>query len=289
MKAPSPLFERWLVFSDLDGTLLNHHDYGFDSALPLLQKLDAMGIPVIINTSKTRAELNAWSQRLQNRHPFIIENGSAVIIPADYFPQQPLAQLQQDPKHPGQFLLQPGTPIAVLREFVQRVRPNAIDLTRCSLDQAMQLTNLSRDDARMAQARDYSIPLLFARPDDAQSFSSAAEQAGLHTLKGGRFLHLLGQCDKGASLQALKQLYQSVYQTDFGIIALGDSPNDLDMLQQADHAIIVHSPSSQQLNFNHPSCYRTQQTAPNGWVEGVESFLNGLSINFNIEERGYGR
>jgi len=289
MKAPSPLFERWLIYSDLDGTLLNHNDYRFDSALPLLHKLDAMGVPVIINTSKTRAELAAWSQRLENHHPYIIENGSAVIIPAGYFPGKIQAQLQQDPKRPGQYLLQPGASIAALREFLDRVRPDAVDLTRCSLEEAMQLTNLSSDDARMAQTREYSIPLVFNRPNDAQAFSVAADQAGLRTLKGGRFLHLLGQCDKGASLQALKQLYQSVYQADFGVIALGDSPNDLDMLQQADHAIIVNSPSSQQLHFDHPSCYRTQQTAPNGWVEGIESFLAGLSINFNIEERSYGR
>ena len=42
-----------LIFTDLDGSLLDHHSYSFAPAVPLLAELDALGIPVIPITGKT--------------------------------------------------------------------------------------------------------------------------------------------------------------------------------------------------------------------------------------------
>ncbi|MDB4298363.1 mannosyl-3-phosphoglycerate phosphatase, partial [bacterium] len=54
MPVPSP--QKTVVVTDLDGTLLNHDNYRADEALPILACLAQLGIPVIANTSKTRAE-----------------------------------------------------------------------------------------------------------------------------------------------------------------------------------------------------------------------------------------
>ena len=288
MKRPTPPFERWLVFSDLDGTLLNHHDYAFEAALPVLRRLEKLNIPVILNTSKTLAEIRIWSERLENRHPCIVENGSAIIIPGGYFGDIELANRHDDPTLPGHDLLVPGQPIEALREQLERIRPSALDLTRCSLDQAMRLTGLPADDARLAQTRRYSIPLAFERAENEADFVEAAHAAGLRTLRGGRFLHLLGNCDKGSSLRILTGLYQASGPSPVGVVALGDSPNDLDMLLQADHAIVVNSPSSPTLQPGHPCCYRTRQAAPLGWVEGIKAFLTSPLHNHQFEESSYG-
>jgi len=76
---------RLIVFSDLDGTLLDHETYQFDAAQPALDLLKQHGIPLILNSSKTRAEITAIRDQLQNTAPFIIENGAAVIIPPGWF------------------------------------------------------------------------------------------------------------------------------------------------------------------------------------------------------------
>lgn len=44
---------RLVISTDMDGTLLDHDSYDFASALPFLQQLSAVGIPDILNTSKT--------------------------------------------------------------------------------------------------------------------------------------------------------------------------------------------------------------------------------------------
>ena len=70
-----------LVFSDLDGSLLDHYSYSYEAALPQMEALERAGIPLILVSSKTRAEILILREELANRHPFIVENGAAVFIP----------------------------------------------------------------------------------------------------------------------------------------------------------------------------------------------------------------
>ena len=78
-----------LIFTDLDGSLLDHDSYSFAPAAPLLNNLETEYIPVIPTTSKTFAEVQKLRVKLNNRHPFIIENGAAIAIPSNYFPSMP--------------------------------------------------------------------------------------------------------------------------------------------------------------------------------------------------------
>ncbi|WP_340638223.1 hypothetical protein [Salinicola tamaricis] len=57
-----------LVFTDLDGSLLDHHSYDWQPAAPWLERLAAAGVPVIPTTSKTRAELLALRRELALEH-----------------------------------------------------------------------------------------------------------------------------------------------------------------------------------------------------------------------------
>ncbi len=54
---PAKKKDRWLVFTDMDGSLLDHYTYQFDEAIPTLEELEQSDIPVIPITSKTQAEL----------------------------------------------------------------------------------------------------------------------------------------------------------------------------------------------------------------------------------------
>ena len=74
-----------VIYTDLDGTLLDHETYSFDAARQALDRLQAQAIPLIFCTSKTRSETEMWRARMQNAHPFIVENGGALFVPAGYF------------------------------------------------------------------------------------------------------------------------------------------------------------------------------------------------------------
>ena len=66
-----------VVFTDLDGTLLEHSTYSFAEAEEALDLLRSQDIPLVICTSKTRSEVEFWRRLLGNEHPFIVENGGA--------------------------------------------------------------------------------------------------------------------------------------------------------------------------------------------------------------------
>lgn len=271
------MIDRWLVVTDMDGTLLNHHDYRYEAVLPMLQQLEEMDIPVIFNTSKTFVELGSLVQQFNNVHPFIIENGSAIVVPENYFNETFQQKYMVDGVAvPGYKILVTGSVIAEINSFIQKIRPEAVNFAACSLQQAMELTGLTASEARDAQNRQYSVPLVFSDANKELQFIQQAQQAGFGILKGGRFIHVLGLCDKGSSMQILKELYEQNYHKKYGVIALGDSPNDLDMLQLSDKPVVVKSPSSDSLNLDRSNTIYTQHGAPEGWVEGVQSVLKTL-------------
>ncbi|MBI5025340.1 MAG: HAD-IIB family hydrolase [Nitrospirae bacterium] len=74
-----------IIFTDLDGTLLDYHTYSFEKAGPAIELLKKKDIPLVICSSKTRAEIEYYRKKLGNHHPFISENGGGIFIPKDYF------------------------------------------------------------------------------------------------------------------------------------------------------------------------------------------------------------
>src|SRR4030042_5261813 len=76
---------KTIIFTDLDGTLLDRKTYSFEPAQPALRVIREKDIPLILSSSKTRAEIEFYRRKLENGHPFISENGGAIFIPKDYF------------------------------------------------------------------------------------------------------------------------------------------------------------------------------------------------------------
>jgi len=70
---------NYIIFSDLDGTLLDHKTYTFDPALEALSIIKSRQIPLILSSSKTRAEIERIQSHLTLKDPFIFENGSGVF------------------------------------------------------------------------------------------------------------------------------------------------------------------------------------------------------------------
>mgnify|MGYP002626636661 CR=1 FL=1 len=80
----SSLFRRLLIFTDVDGCLLNKADYRYDAALPALERLRRLQVPLILCSSKTAAELSELHRELDlGEAPFIPENGGAIVRPAN--------------------------------------------------------------------------------------------------------------------------------------------------------------------------------------------------------------
>jgi mannosyl-3-phosphoglycerate phosphatase len=67
-------------------------------------------------------------------------------------------------------------------------------------------------------------------------------EKGLNLITGGRLFHLTGQNDKGKAVKILINLYQQAFKTTCKAIGLGDSMNDLSLLEACDLPILVKKP-----------------------------------------------
>ncbi len=268
-----------LVFSDLDGSLLDHHSYSFQAALPAVEALRERGIPLILCSSKTRAEIEPLRRQLGNRDPFIVENGAAVFLPAGS-----LQRIPPDCRPEGD---------GWVREFAPPRQRWLLELARLKAEYGAQFTHfevmgvegvvaatgLQPEAATRALQRDYSEPVLW-QGDDAgrEAFAAALSTAGATVLQGGRFLSVAGDCDKGAALRWLRNCYQREDPArDVHDLAIGDSANDSAMLESARHALVIRSPV-----HGFPPLQRQENTryseefGPAGWARGVLEWLQHL-------------
>lgn len=227
---------RFLIFTDLDGTLLDHDTYSFDRALPALRLLEKENIPLVINTSKSRAEIERCRSLLGNRHPFVSENGGGIFIPDGCFSHK----FRYDRASDGYLVIEPGTPREELRDVLKSVADETgirlKGLSDMSLSEIMEATGLDEESARLAMERSYSEPFLIYG-DEAAVGRKIAEKGYSHT-RGSRFHHILGENDKGKAVRILSGIYR-IESPSIVTVGVGDSPNDLPMLKEVDFPMLV--------------------------------------------------
>ncbi|WP_417224058.1 HAD-IIB family hydrolase [Amphritea sp.] len=268
-----------LIFTDLDGSLLDHFSYRFDTAKPLLALLKTVKIPVIPVTSKTRAELSVLRQQLASEDPFVVENGAAIFIPVDYFSLPPSGCSIVDGFYCYSFSKPREHWLTLLAAQATEFAGEFETFTSLGVEGIKVCTGLSTEAASRANNREFSEPVKWLGSESRKSlFVTTLRRAGATVLQGGRFLHVTGGCNKGKALQWLYQQYRDsisheVGKSEFLTIAAGDSDNDVDMLQVADCPVLIRSPVQEPPVFEHLNVYRTKQTGPDGWVEGVSWFL----------------
>ena len=72
---------HYIVFTDLDATLLDHETYSHAAAKPAIEFLIREDIPLVFVTSKTQPEVMKLQEEMGLCAPFIVENGGAIFIP----------------------------------------------------------------------------------------------------------------------------------------------------------------------------------------------------------------
>ena len=263
---------QFIIFTDLDGTLLDHHTYSYQAALPAITRCQELAIPIIINTSKTKIEVEQIHAALQLDAPFIIENGAAIYLPKAHCESRP-ADCETDGEYYVKAFAEPRSHWLAMLDTLRPTWGDCyLQFAHLSAPEIAKLTGLTSAQAEMAKQRLYGEPLHWLGTDAQKTtFIAELQRHGAMPVQGGRFLHVCGQANKGSAMQWLVSFYtQHFAAAAITTIALGDGNNDIAMLERADLAVQIKSPV-----YGFPALNRTQgvtqttQAGPAGWQEAI--------------------
>ena len=275
-----------LIFTDLDGSLLDHESYSFHPANELLKRLEKENIPVIPVTSKTFAEVDKLRIKLNNCHPFIVENGAAIVIPKKYFSSKPKGSYEKSgfwiiantqSRHYWNSLLKQKAKI-----FAGEFESFSSIVSAEGYQGIQALTGLSLEQAELSNNRDFSEPIHWLGSEARkQAFITTMTAAGASLTQGGRFLSLGGNDNKGNAILQLTQLYQQDQALSLiHTLAIGDSKNDITMLDTATSAIIIRSKAHSIPSLSRDKNLITSDAfGPEGWAESVSFWLTNYYGN----------
>ena len=248
-----------LVFTDLDGTLLDHDSYSFEAARPALDLLAARGIPVILASSKTEAEMRPIAEAIGISHPMIVENGAGLV-----------GLNAENSAVYGDL----PSPYSRLRSFLREI-PKELsacfegfgdwDVVRVGSEPGLPLAS-----AELARQRRFSEPGHFSGTEAQKAaFLDLLHSRGFTAVQGGRFFTLMSKTSKAERMAEVVAHYRRLTSETIRTVALGDAPNDLAMLEAADCGIIIANPAHHPLPVTKRekagAILRSEQSGPEGW------------------------
>jgi mannosyl-3-phosphoglycerate phosphatase len=263
------------VFTDLDGSLLDHHTYSFADARPALGRIREQRIPLVFVTSKTRPEVERLQATLGIREPFIVENGAAIFFPDRYRGWRIDAGVRQPPYT----VIQLGAAYREIRRFFQRVKPgfNLQGFGDLSAEDIERLTGLPPQQAAFAKQREFSEPFLMEDDAGMIDLQRVADAGGFKITRGGRFYHRMGSGqDKGIALGRAISLFLRNTRQRLLTIGLGDGANDVGMLESVDIPILIPHPDGSYEKLDVPNVRRARHPGSCGWNETILDVLTTI-------------
>lgn len=234
-----------VVFTDVDGTLLDFDNYSAKAAAAALRELKRLDVPLILVSSKTRAELLELQKTLGISDPFISENGGAI-----YWPKKLVLVRPKGAKLEGNYWVRElGVSYATVRKglvaFREANKAGCEGFGDWPTDTISKLSGIPLPLAKLAKEREYDEPFLFKpvpSDDTLEKHIRKLATGGLTVTRGTRFFHLSGATDKGRAVRELIEWYKKIRPVKPKTLAFGDSPNDWPMMAACDISIAVKQP-----------------------------------------------
>ncbi len=255
-----------VIFTDLDGSLLNHDDYSYKDAIPSLNRIKKLKIPLIFTSSKTRVEIELLQKEIGIREPFIVENGAAIFFPENY------KNFKLDlPRYNGYRVLILGKDYNYIRKFINKVRKEIPikGFGDMSVEEIAKLTNLPVEKAKYSKMREFTEPFILEDRSKLPILEKKASEYGLKITKGGRFFHLIGkEQDKGKAVKLTADIFRKNI-GDITTVGIGDSKNDIPMLQVVDIPVLIPKINMEYENINIHGVIKASYPGSKGWNEVV--------------------
>src|SRR5262249_35794145 len=194
--------QRLLVVTDIDGSLLQPGTRSLPDERAALEFLSARGIPLVINSSRTRAEIERLHQALHILTPFISEHGSALFVPHGSFPFMPAGARPAVGGVVIEFGRRYHEVVDTLRLTSRELGVEIVGFAELTIDDVARELGVPPMEAQLAKLREYTE--LFRMVDEKDATRSrlirALRRRGLRCWRVGTHHLVSATRDRAASL-----------------------------------------------------------------------------------------
>lgn len=276
-----------VIFTDLDGTLLDYEGYQFAPAGGGLYQVRRQRVPLVFTSSKTLEEQRRYQHEMDVEGPMIVESGSAVVLPVGYFDEELVREVVEDDAADVDVRSVGDRIVLVLGRTVDEVRAALAEAGEetelavrgfgdMSLAELEELTGLPETMARRARAREYSETIFLDADADAwKRLRQALRERGLAFHGEGPLATVLGAgTDKGRGVRLVTRLFGRASGQEPTTVGLGDGPSDVPMLEAVDRPFLVERQGGGWIDADVAGVERVEGVGPRGWERAIRGVLD---------------
>ncbi|MCG8308483.1 MAG: HAD-IIB family hydrolase [Cytophagales bacterium] len=256
-----------LLFTDLDGTMLDLKSYSPDKVKESVAILKKAGVSIIFCSSKTWAEQESYLKELELNEPVIVENGSGIFFPDHINPE---LDSRTEIIH-GKKALVLGKKYDDVVAAIENSAENSSTAFKYYRNQTIEeiasITELSLEAAGKAKSRDFSETIFNANLESPvyTRFEQTLNFLGFQCIPGSRYITVTGiGCNKGTAVKMLVEFYKQK-SSEIKSIGIGDSRNDLEMLEVVQFPYLVKRPDNGWVNIECQDLIKISAIGPEGW------------------------
>ena len=270
-------YKKKIIFTDLDESLLKNNKFNSRVLGSFIKNLLIDNFSIIAITSKTYLEVFDLFKENSLNFPFSTENGAAFYIPTNknsYYKKTNSKAKES----------------TIIKEILlKKINKNYFKSIKLieylDTNKQMNITKLSKADIDKFIKRKYSVPILWEGNNNLfEIFKNDLKKYNLKIAFGGKLWNISGNHNKLDAFNFyLKELCPKFIEDEILTIAIGDSMNDIEMLNKAQYSGIVKNESHIKIKFNNKKkfFFYSNLSAPEGWVEVVKNIKNYMGKDYH--------
>ena len=261
--------KKILIFTDLDGSLLDKETFKFDVIKDYFKELVRNGIIIIPNSSKSEAELLDFNEQNNLDLSFITENGSSI---------HGLNKIHHN--LPDKIII--SRTINEIRNVYEEnisldFKNKTTHILELEIEVQQKILGLPLDKIKLAIKRDHSLPIKFNGTEiEKKEFTKILKNSGLTIQTGGRIMNVCDNVDKSKAVSKVLQLIRKQLDDEVITIGVGDNENDIEMIEQTDYPCLVKNDNFDSSLINIDNLIKSSEPSPLGWADVIKTAIQKI-------------
>ena len=258
-----------IIFTDLDGSLLDKDTFKFDQIEGYFKKLVSIGIKIIPNSSKTEAELLDFNKQHNLNLSFIAENGSSIHglnlihkrLPSKVLISKSIDQIYN--------IFEKNIPSELKKKitFILKLQKKNQE----------KIFGLSSNKLILVKKRKHSIPIKFNGTETEKNrFTKIMNDVGLTLQTGGRIMNICDNTNKSKAMLKTLELIKEKIHEEIITIGVGDNQNDIEMLKKSDYPCLVKNDNFRSSLINIDNLIKSSKPSPMGWADVIKTAIQKI-------------